>query len=213
MFAVSPLMSESTLPLEANVSPASVNFNGSNTSPTTSTVTCTPTGGNPDYTYAWSRVSGSTAISATAPTAATTAFNTTGMSVGQSRTAAFVCTVTDAGGQTAASSNVSVTISRFFTATALPDEQSISTGTASTGRSGDVTCRFVNGPGAPYFYQWAQIGGDTMGITDLNSPTTDFTVAGLAAGQTKTGIFVCEVISDGGNATSNSVTVTFTRNP
>jgi hypothetical protein len=180
----------------------------------TPSVTCTPAGGYPGYTFAWSRVSGSTAISATAPTAATTAFSTSGIPIDQTRTAVFVCTVADAAGRTVQSSNVAVSLHRLgFTATALPTELSLDTGESSTGRSRDATCTFVNGPGAPYFYQWARIAGDVMGISDLNSPTTDFTVTGLAAGETKTALFVCEVISEGGNATSNTVTVSFTRNP
>jgi hypothetical protein len=214
MFGVSPLMAESTLPLTAAVSPMSVSHSAAGSNQATTNATCTAAGGFPSYTFSWSRISGSTAISATAPSAATTAFSTSGLAIDQTRTAVFVCTVTDAAGQVVQSSNVSVSLHRLgFTATAQPEEQSVNTGTASTGRSGDVTCTFVNGPGAPYFYQWAQIVGDTMGITDLNSPTTDFTVSGLAAGQTKTAIFVCEVISDGGNATSNPVTVSFKRNP
>jgi hypothetical protein len=214
MFSVSPLMAETRLPLTANVSPASANISAAGANLTTTDVTCTALGGYAAYTYSWSRVTGSTAVSATAPSAATTAFSTSGLTIGQTRNAVFACTVTDAAGQTVQSSNLSVAIHRIgFTATALPATLSLNTGSSSVGRSANATCTFVNGPGGPYFYQWAQLSGDLMGIDDVNLPTTNFTVSGLAAGQTKTANIVCEVISEGGNATSNTVTVTFTRNP
>lgn len=58
------------------------------------TVTTTPSGGTGPYTYAWTRVSGSASIQATAPTAATSAF-LAGLYDGTTKTATFRCTVTD----------------------------------------------------------------------------------------------------------------------
>lgn len=79
-----------------------------NHSVTSDTATVTPSEGTPPYTtYAWARVSGDTAITATAASAATSAFTAT---VGRNatRTAVFQCTVTDNAGKTALSPLVSV---------------------------------------------------------------------------------------------------------
>lgn len=67
---------------------------------TTSSTTATPSGGRAPYTYAWAYVSGDSGFSATAPTAATTAFQIT---VGPSddRVSNWRVTVTDALGATA----------------------------------------------------------------------------------------------------------------
>lgn len=72
--------------------------------PTTTTVyseTCTATasGGTPGYTYSWTRISGSAAITATNPSSASTAF--TGTIFAGTTTAVFRVTVTDAASNTA----------------------------------------------------------------------------------------------------------------
>jgi hypothetical protein len=79
--------------LGASVSPNFVDktFTGSG-SETTSSLTCTATGGTGPYTYLWTRVSGDSRITATASTSATTAFN---MNPVAERSAVFKCTVTD----------------------------------------------------------------------------------------------------------------------
>jgi hypothetical protein len=62
-------------------------------------ITATPTGGLGPYTYAWTRVSGSTGA-ALSPTSATSQFRAFITSVGEF-TSTFLCTVTDANGNTA----------------------------------------------------------------------------------------------------------------
>jgi hypothetical protein len=64
---------------------------------TTSNVTVIVHGGSGSPTFAWARTSGSSAITATNPTAATTAFSAT-VSSGQEVGAQFTCTVTDGSG-------------------------------------------------------------------------------------------------------------------
>jgi hypothetical protein len=70
---------------------------------TTNTTTVTPTGGTAPYTYAWARLSYTAGVAptATASTAATTAFTQTGMALGGEYTSMWRCTVTDALGLTA----------------------------------------------------------------------------------------------------------------
>lgn len=60
---------------------------------TTTTVTVTASGGTGPYTYAWTNVSGDTFM-VTAPTGATTAFQTT-VAVGEYKSGVYRCTVTD----------------------------------------------------------------------------------------------------------------------
>ena len=67
---------------------------------TTSSVTVTAHGGSSPYTFSWARISGSSAITATAPSAANTAFTAT-LSPNQELLATFRCTVTDNSGAVA----------------------------------------------------------------------------------------------------------------
>ena len=70
----------------------------------TDSVTVTPGGGTPGYTYAWSYVSGNTGFAAQSPAAASTGFTFVGATV---RAAVWRVTVTDTSGATA-TANVNV---------------------------------------------------------------------------------------------------------
>lgn len=83
---------------------------------TSDTITCTPTGGTGPYTYAWSRVTGSSAIAIDSPTAAITSFTVTTAFDGIGYIATFICTVTDANGAVAESGSIVVEIYWFKTA-------------------------------------------------------------------------------------------------
>ncbi len=76
---------------------------------TTSSVTCSATGGSPPYTYAWSYVSGTTAT-VNAATSATTTFTRTGTTGygGNTLSGYYKCTVTDSVAATDDTSNVNV---------------------------------------------------------------------------------------------------------
>jgi hypothetical protein len=68
---------------------------------TTGSVTVTPANGTAPYTYAWTRTSGSTKLSAASATSATTAFNAVDLVVNEPQAAIFRCTVTDNASATA----------------------------------------------------------------------------------------------------------------
>ncbi len=74
----------------------------------------TPSGGTPGYTYSWTRISGSTAITAGSPTSASTSFSGT-VPVSGAISAVFRVTVTDSVGATAtADVTVSLTYDSGF---------------------------------------------------------------------------------------------------
>ena len=80
-------------PLTASRSPSVLNTSGPNGPLTSGSCTCTPSGGTPNYTFAWEKVSGTTLV-VNSPTSAATTFSHTGTNVfveGRYR-----CKVTDA---------------------------------------------------------------------------------------------------------------------
>lgn len=77
---------------------------------TTTTATATPSNGVGPYTYSWSRASGDSSISIVAPSSSQTSF-TGNVTFGESKTATFVCTVTDtSSGDTAVSNAVTANL-------------------------------------------------------------------------------------------------------
>ena len=97
------------VPLTVSVSPAAADGtftnNPASNSPATrsvasNSVTASPSGGTPGYTYSWARVSGSTDITASAPTSESTNFSAT-VPVSTTLQATFRVTVTDSLGATA----------------------------------------------------------------------------------------------------------------
>lgn len=96
--------------IHITLSTSSISKSGSLATLSTGAVTATPTGGQTPYTYSWFKVDGGD-ISATSPNAASTQFQATGLSVGETRTAQFRCTAQDVFGSTE-SQDVSVSITR-----------------------------------------------------------------------------------------------------
>ena len=81
---------------------------------TTEIATAIPTGGTAPYTYSWARVD---AFGGTwtifLPTNAATAFRASAVAAGDSKLAEFVCTVTDARGNTVDSITINATADNF----------------------------------------------------------------------------------------------------
>lgn len=108
-----PTDTSSGTPLvSVSLSSSTASGSGSTDSITTGNVTATASGGTSPYTYSWARRSGDSSITATKSNKATTAFNRTGCIAGTSYSATWRCTVTDVNGNSAQSSNLSVTIER-----------------------------------------------------------------------------------------------------
>lgn len=98
--------------VSVTLSASSVSGSGSTDSITTGNITATASGGTSPYTYAWARRSGDSNTTATKPSNTRSAFNRTGCIAGTSYSATWRCTVTDVNGNSAQSSNLSVTITR-----------------------------------------------------------------------------------------------------
>jgi hypothetical protein len=163
--------------LSASVSPSSVSKTDSTASITTASVTVTATGGTSPYSYAWTRISGSTDIAADSASAATTTFTGSSLVSGTSYSATFRCTVTDNVAATA-TADVSVTVVRSnFSASASPGSLYASTSTSSaTTASTTVT---VTGGVSPYSYAWTLLEGDSITVTSPTSASTTFSTNSL----------------------------------
>jgi hypothetical protein len=101
-------------PLSASISPSDLIGlrSGSGSVTTTEAATCTASGGSESgYTYSWSRVSGSTDITANSGSSATTDFSAT-LTAPDEVTAVFKCTVDDSlgNGPVDSTNTVSITL-------------------------------------------------------------------------------------------------------
>ena len=177
--------------LSITVSPSSLTKSASTSSITTDSSTATAYGGTSPYTYAWTRQSGSTDISADSASSATTTFTGTNLASGSTYDAVFRCTVTDDASATV-SADVSVSITRLgFTASASPATLSkrVAVSTATT-NSTTVT---PSGGVSPYTYSWALLSGDTLTVNSPTSATTTFSASSLTAGEILYSTYRCTV--------------------
>lgn len=102
--------------MTVTVTPDSAFGYGSSHAPiiiTTTSVTASVEGGTAPFTYSWAAEFSS--FDAVSPTSATTIFRSDAVGPGDTATDNFVCTVTDAHGQTAASAPIPATASNFGT--------------------------------------------------------------------------------------------------
>ena len=177
--------------LGASAVPTSIEKTDTTASITTASTTVTASGGTSPYTYAWTRNSGSTAISANSASAATTTFTGSSLASGTTYSAVFRCTVTDNAAATK-TVDVNVSITRAaITASASPAtlyEQG-GTGTITTAS----TTVSVSGGTSPYTYSWAKQSGDTLTVTSSTAATTTFSTSGIAEGDSKAATYRCTV--------------------
>jgi hypothetical protein len=175
----------------------------------TAAATVSVTGGTPPFSYAWTKVSGG-AITITSPGAASTTFSASGLASGETRSATFRCTVTDAHGLKD-TVDVSVAIGRVaaLTATRSPATASGS-GTTSTISTGSVTATASGGQG-PYGFAWTKVSGGAITAVSAGSSATTFRATGLGTGESRTATFKCTVTDTNGATTDTAnVTVTIT---
>jgi len=177
----------------------------------TASVTVTAAGGTAPYTYSWVRTSGSTSITATSSTAATTTFTGSSLASGSTYSAVFTCTVTDAAAATK-TAVVSVEITRVaMTASASPTTLS-KTGSDATLTTASTTVT-ASGGTTPYTYSWAFVSGDSFTITSPSAATTTFS-ATLNEDEFVSGIYRCTVTDSTGGTpltATADVPVTITR--
>jgi hypothetical protein len=177
--------------LAASVSPSSLTKTDTTATIVTGSATVTATGGTAPYTYAWTRIAGSTSISATSSTAATTTFTGTSLASGTTYDATFRCTVTDSA---AATKTVDVVVSitrQAMLATASP------TSLYEAGDTGTITSNSTtvtpNGGTSPYTYSWSKVSGDTLTVTSPTAATTTFSTSGLGEGNFVAATYRCTV--------------------
>lgn len=92
---------------------------------------------------------------------------------------------------------------------------SVGSATSSANQTSGVVTVILDPAGTgPYTYQWEWVsGGSGITITNPTGAATSFSAAGLAVGETRTGIARCVVTdtSNGAQAISNNVNVGITR--
>lgn len=169
--------------LGAIVVPGSATADGFTSSLTTNTVTVTPTGGTPGYTYATTFTAGGTGITTNNGTTASPSWSATGLAEGETRSGTARIRVTDSAGSPATFDVfVAVTITRQFGVTLAALTQVISTGGSM---SAAVSTYAVSSDGFIYpspgtAYQWKSPSASaadydvefTLNSGTLNSGTT-----------------------------------------
>ncbi|CAB4153242.1 Tip attachment protein J [uncultured Caudovirales phage] len=199
--------------LNGVVSPSSVSVSGTAATLVTSSATVTATGGTSPYTYAWTRLSGSTLITATTPSAATTTFTGATLTSGTTVTAVFRCTITDNVAATK-TVDVNVSIERLAMSVSVSPGSLNKTGIATTQTTASTTATPTGGV-SPYTYAWSLVSGDALTVNSPTAATTTFTATGMANGDTLTAVYKCTV-TDSTSPTAltafGSVSVTISRN-
>jgi hypothetical protein len=169
----------------------------------------TATGGTSPYTYAWTRISGSTLITANSASAATTTFTGTPLVNNTTYDAVFRCTVTD---NAAATKTVDVTVSitraaMFLTVSPASLAKFGTTSTLTT----DTTTATPTGGVGPYTYAWTKVSGATLTVTASTSATTAFQATGLAVGEARDATYRCTVTDSTAATATADVLITIER--
>ena len=179
--------------LTVSASPSAISKTDTAATIVTASTTVTAVGGTSPYTYAWTRISGSSSISATSASAATTTFTGSSLVSGTTYDAVFRCTVTDSAGTPAVKTvDVTVRIIRAsMTATASP--ASLYKIGAAASQTTSSTTVSVSGGVSPYTYSWAKVSGDTLTVNSPTAATTTFTASGLLEGDSRDATYRCTV--------------------
>jgi hypothetical protein len=154
--ATSPPPADAEIVLVAAPTSASGSRNGAG-AVTSNSVTITPSVGLAPYTYAWTYISG-TVLTVTSPTAAATTFSTT-LTNGQSVSAVYRCTVTDAELRTK-TIDVSVSLVSTLQVLTVTTDHGTSVGPGgsfgSYNNSDSVTASATGGNGS-YTFAWTKV--------------------------------------------------------
>ena len=192
--------------------PASTSKSGTTTSLTSNSVLATVTGGQAPFTYSWVRTSGDIEMAVDSPSAASTTFTSTGLTAGETDSAVFTCTVTDALGRQS-SDSITVTLERYATLTASVSPTSVSAeGNTATVTTGSSTCTAGGGSGS-YSYAWTKVSGGAITAVSATSAASTFRGSSMTAGETRSATFRCDVTDTvtGLVVSSNNVSITVER--
>ena len=127
----------------------------------TASVTCTPSGGVPPYTYSWVRTNGTGSI--VSPTAQSSDVSFANLCPSDLDTGTFSVTVTDAENNTAIDSVVvtaeNTAVSSALSVSAAGEYDTFTSGTCDP-RLVDCEVTSTSGGTPPYTYQWTKVSGD-----------------------------------------------------
>lgn len=195
--------------LAVTASPTSVAAAGGGAAQTTASVTATASGGAGGTSYAWTRLTGSTGISADSPSAATTTFSASGLALGEQRTATFRLTATDSASSTA-TADVSVSITRSSVSLSISPSSITKSGTLLNLTTAAVTATPTGGT-APYAHSWVKHSGDAITCNSPGSGVTTFSATGLWPGDSRTAVFRDTVTDANGLTAHADITVVIYR--
>jgi hypothetical protein len=195
--------------LGAAAAPSAISKTDSTSSITTVSTTVTPTGGTAPYTYAWTRISGSTLITANSASSATTTFTGTPLVNNTTYDAVFRCTVTDNVAATK-TVDVSVSIRREAMSLAVSPTTLVRFGSTST-LTTNTTTATPTGGSSPYTYAWTKVSGDTLTVTASTSATTAFQATGLSVGDSRAATYRCTVTDSAAATATADVIITIER--
>ncbi|MDP3854654.1 hypothetical protein [Phenylobacterium sp.] len=168
------MMGNAYPPFSAASAPSNVSGSSSSSSVTSNTATAVGTGGSGSKSYAWNRVSGSSAISPDAATSAATAFSAA-LASGAEAAASFACTITDnVTGQVLTTNTVAVYLQRSNPPLSLSMSGS---GAKTQTSSGTITVTsdgvtLVPSGGVPPYLNYSHAGAGDFTINGPGSATS-----------------------------------------
>jgi hypothetical protein len=190
--------------LTVSLSTTNRSKSGTTATLTTAAVTATAAGGAGPYDYAWSKFSGGN-ITATAPNSDRTNFTATGLSAaGETRTAKFRCTVTDANGATVNSELVTVTITR--TATTATVTYDPAGGDYSD--SGDGSVGFSISASAAVTWTWTKTGTGGASTVASGSSASSISFSNSVVSTDRTCTFNVTATASDGSPETWTITLT-----
>lgn len=201
-----PAAAATTAGTYAAATPTSVAVTEASPSMTSAPCTASLVGGSPS-TYAWSRISGSAAIVANSPSAASTTFTGAGVGAGATVSAVFRCLVN--GSYTVDVPVSCSNIGSSLTATVSPATLD-TTSPAANIASAAATVTASGGVGG-YVYAWARISGGAITADSATSASTTFTASGMGASEARSAVLRCTVTDGAVSTATADVSVTATR--
>ncbi len=174
--------------------PDSTSKGGTTATITTNSITAIVDGGLAPFQFAWTKVSGGT-ISINTPAQQSTAFHADNLNAaGETRTATFKCTVTDAESRTAFDTIV-VTIQRYAPLLVTIDPFSVGGIGHDDIVTSDRECIMtVTGGSGSYDVSWIKVTGDAIDAVSPNALSTYFRATGMVRNESRTAYFKARAV-------------------